>query len=205
MLLCYVFKIDATDIHLLYKSLVILPQDKQDIASLVEDVSTAKSAEPNVLSEKPAEKKTETRESISPIEEKDALPAAAAPVSIAEEAKAIYKTESHTFALFTSEANKSKYLAEGSNFAKAIGALKLTQLTKYITSDPTFIETLSSYECIWCMGIDLNSEKKILAQKHQNILISPDIESLATVDEKKRMFSALKAFVTPNMDLFSKI
>jgi hypothetical protein len=205
MLLCSVFKLDATDIHLLYKSLVVLPQDKQDQAPSVEDISKAKPAESNVLSVKREEKKIETPESTSPVEEKNTPATTVAPVTIAEEAKATYRIESHPFVLFTSEANKNKYLAEDSNFAKAIGALKITQLTKYITSDPTVLESLSSYECIWCMGIDLNSEKKILAQKHQNILISPDIESLATVDEKKRMFSALKAFVTPNMDLFSKI
>jgi|GEM_PF-473965 len=205
MLLCRVFKLDATDIQLLYKSLVVLPQDKQDIAPSVEDISKAKSAEPNVLSEKPVEKKTETPESTSPVEEKDTPATAVAPVSIAEEEKATYRIESHPFVLFTSEANKSKYLAEDSNFAKAIGALKITQLAKYITSDPAVLETLASYECIWCMGIDLNTEKQILALKHNNILISPDIESLATVEEKKSMFSALKEFAHFNMDLFSKI
>ncbi|MFT4996353.1 MAG: hypothetical protein ACI9BJ_000851, partial [Flavobacteriales bacterium] len=67
------------------------------------------------------------------------------------------------------------------------------------------LETLVSYECIWCMGIDLNTEKQILALKHKNILISPDIENLATVEEKKQMFSALKEFAILNMDLFTKI
>jgi hypothetical protein len=205
MLLCSVFKLDATDIHLLYKSLVVLPQDKKEFIPKTEETSIDKPTEQDAVSEKPVEKKIESQESISPVEEKDTPAAAVASESIAEEAKATYRLESNPFLLFTSEANKSKYLVEGSNFAKAIGALKITQLTKYITSDPTVLESLSSYECIWCIGIDLNSEKKILAQKHQNILISPDIESLATVDEKKRMFSALKTFVTPNMDLFSKI
>jgi len=55
------------------------------------------------------------------------------------------------------------------------------------------------------MGIDLNTEKQILALKHKNILISPDIENLATVAEKKQMFSALKEFAILNMDLFTKI
>ena len=55
------------------------------------------------------------------------------------------------------------------------------------------------------MGIDLNTEKQILALKHKNILISPDIENLATVEEKKQMFSALKEFAILNMGLFTKI
>lgn len=203
MLLCYVFKLNATDIHLLYKSLVVLPQDKQEEISPVEETSKAKSDEPDALSQKLVEKEIETPESTSQIEETNTLETT--PINIAQESKGTYKVESQPFVLFTSETNKSKYLAEGSNFSKAINALKITQLAKYITSDSSVLKTLSSYDCIWCMGIDLSTEKKILALQHNNILISPDIESLATVDEKKRMFSALKEFIIPNIGLFAKI
>jgi hypothetical protein len=194
-----VFQLDATDIHLLYKSLVVLPQDKYDETHPVEETSKAKSAELDSLSQKLVEKEIETPVSISQVEETNT------PINIAQEPKGTYKVESQPFILFTSEANKNKYLAEGSNFAKAISALKITQLAKFITSDHAVLETLASYECIWCMGIDLNTEKKILALKHKNILISPDIENLATVEEKKQMFSALKEFAILNVGLFTEI
>jgi len=203
MLLCYVFQLDNTDIHLLYKSLVVLPQDKYDDIPPVEETSKAKSAEPDSLSQKLVGKEIETPKSISKIEETNTQETT--PISIAQEPNGTYKVESQPFVLFTSEVNKNKYLAEGSNFTKAISALKITQLAKYITSDHAVLETLVSYECIWCMGIDLNTEKQILALKHKNILISPDIENLATVEEKKRMFSALKEFANLNMGLFTKI
>jgi len=198
-----VFKLDATDIHLLYKSLVVLPQDKQDEISPVEETSKAKSDEPDALTQKLVGKEIETPKRISKIEETNTQETT--PTSIAQEPKGTYKVESQPFVLFTSETNKSKYLAEDSNFSKAINALKITQLAKYITSDSSVLKTLSSYDCIWCMGIDLSTEKKILALQHNNILISPDIESLATVNEKKRMFSALKEFIIPNIGLFAKI
>jgi hypothetical protein len=194
-----VFQLDDTDIHLLYKSLVVLPQDKHDETPTVEETSKAKSAESDSLSQKLVGKEIETPVSTSQVEETNT------PISIAQEPNGTYKVESQPFVLFTSEVNKNKYLAEGSNFTKAIGALKIAQLAKYITSDHAVLDTLVSYECIWCMGIDLNTEKQILALKHKNILISPDIENLATVEEKKRMFSALKEFAILNMGLFTKI
>ena len=203
MLLCYVFQLDNTDIHLLYKSLVVLPQDKYDDIPPVEETSKAKSAEPDSLSRKLVGEEIETPKRISIIEETNTQETT--PISIAQEPNGTYKIESRPFVLFTSEVNKNKYLAEGSNFTKAIGALKIAQLAKYITSDHALLENLSSYECIWCMGIDLNTEKQILALKHKNILISPDKENLATVEEKKQMFSALKEFAILNMGLFTKI
>ena len=203
MLLCYVFQLNDIDIHLLYKSLVVLPQDKYDDIPPVEETSKVKSAEPDSLSQKLAGKEIETQKSISKIEETNTQENTL--ISLAQESNGRYKVESQPFVLFTSEINKNKFLAEGSNFTKAIGALKIAQLAKHITSDHTVLETLVSYECIWCMGIDLNTEKQILALKHKNILISPDIENLATVEEKKQMFSALKEFANLNMDLFTKI
>ena len=199
------FRLYATDIPLLYKSLVVLPQDKQDLTSITKEISIDKSTEQEVLPENTAEQKIETQENISPVKKQDTQTPAVIPVSIAQEPKGSYETKLHPFALFTSETNKSKYIAEGSNFGKAAGALNITQLAKYITTDTAVLETLTSYECIWCMGIDLSTEKKILGLKHKNILISPDIESLTTVEEKKSMFSALKEFANFNMALFSKM
>lgn len=201
LLLCCVLEIDALDIDLLYKSLVLLPQDKVDQNA---------TADTELAVENPTNKKAEPTQTLTPDTKKPATARAAesnntVPENQANEAKGTYKVEKRPFALYTTASNKAKYLATDSNFMKAANALKITQVVNHITTKVQSTAELKNYDCVWCMGIDLNVEKEILALKHPNLLISPDIENLTSVDEKKSMFSALKEFANSNLELFSKI
>jgi len=179
------------DISLLFSSLVILPQDKE---VMVEEKSEA--AQPQA-SQTPAEEKEPTIE----IKTKETL---AKDAYVLEEPVSVYKKETHPFAIFLPAALKETYLADQSKFLKILDALAVPQLKRYVQTDIS-VEKASSFDCVWCIGLDIKSEKDLRALNHKNILFSPDIEKLISVEEKKDMYAPLKIFVNSNEQQFSQI
>jgi hypothetical protein len=67
------------------------------------------------------------------------------------------------------------------------------------------LEKANQYTCIWCIGLDIKLEKEAKQTAHENLLCSPDLNSLKTTEEKKAMFMPLKDFISLNFDLISKL
>ena len=179
------------DISLLFSSLVILPQDKEAVSEEKSETAQVEVSQTLVEEKEPLVEST-TKET----------PAKDAPA--VEEPAPVYKKETHPFTLFLPAALRETYLADQSKFLKILDALAIPQLKKYIQTDLSE-ENVTSFDCVWCIGLDIKSEKDLRALNHKNILFSPDIEQLKTVEEKKEMYAPLKMFVNSNEQLFSHI
>ena len=168
---------EQAGIDLLFKSLVILPEDKAI-------VTTSKTASKDLENSPSSKEDTETK-------------------TIVEEPKASY--EKKPFAIFISQHLKDEYLKPESNFLKTIAALKTPQLAQHLSTERISNETHQRYHCIWTIGLDIESEKELISTNHPNLLCSPDLDQLKSNEEKKAMFLPLKKFIGANMELVSKL
>jgi hypothetical protein len=188
-------KTEPLEISLLFKSLVLLPEDKA-VKLTPDNTETKKEAVVDTLntsaSETPAIKEPTAPEKI-----KEETP------SVVKEPKASYVKK--PIILLTTPELKEAYLKAESNFMKTIGALKAPQLSKYLDTDYTLLENANQYTCIWCIGLDIKTEKEARSTAHSNLLCSPDLNSLKTTEDKKAMFMPLKEFINLNLDLIHKL
>lgn len=123
--------------------------------------------------------------------------------TIANEPATTYEIETHPFIIVTHTTLKEDYLKAESPFIKIITALNIPQAAKYLSTE---IRTqTNSYDCIWCIGLDIETEKTLIEMKHNNILFSPDILSLQSNEQKKAMYTPLKKFISSNSDLISQL
>jgi hypothetical protein len=166
---------DHIDVGLLFKSVVILPQD-----------STEKT--PKILVEKELGEPQSYKEKKSINE-------------ISEPQKTLSKPY-QLCAIFTTKELKKNYTANGSSFQKILEALKISSAKKHLITDIN-LDELKEYKCVWCVGLSHDMETKILKIKHPNLLLSPNILDLKTKEEKMAMYNPLKEFVTQNINLFS--
>jgi hypothetical protein len=86
-----------------------------------------------------------------------------------------------------------------------LDALNAQQLAKYLSTDQAILKNLNQYTCFWAIGLDIKIEKEALSMGHQNLLCSPDFNSLKTTEEKKAMFLPLREFLVANLELISKL
>lgn len=189
-------KTEPIEISLLFKSLVLLPEDKAvtltsnitetKVDPVLDKTKTTKS-ETTVTPEPEATEKTETSKANNTVEEP------------------IASYNKIPLTILTTPALKEAYLEVGSNFLKTIDALKAPQLSNHLNTDYTLLEKTTQYTCIWCIGLDLEREKEARNTAHTNLLFSPDLNSLKTTEEKKAMFMPLKDFISLNFDLISKL
>jgi hypothetical protein len=172
-----VFEPDYKDISLLFKKLVILPKDQEAEKEAPQaEISEIKAAE-NVES---LEEPQETYLAQSPLEK-------------------------HPFVIFTSAELKDLLKAQSSNFSKTISALGYHNCVKYIISEKSNLSDLLDYNCVWTIGLSPKLEQEILAIKHPNILLSPNMEALDTKEEKTAMWVSLKKFASLNSGLLSNL
>ncbi|MFT4826923.1 MAG: hypothetical protein ACI96L_000202 [Paracoccaceae bacterium] len=189
-------EIEPSEISLLFKSLVVLPEDKAAKPS-------PKNSETKLNLVLNAPKATElgTPTATQPkATEKTEAPEA---TNIAEEPKAAFAKKRIT--ILTTPKLKEAYLEAGSNFLKTLDALKVPQLSAHLNTDNTLLEKADQYICIWCIGLDIKFEKEAKHTAHENLLYSPDLNSLKTTEEKKAMFIPLKNFITLNFELISSL
>lgn len=179
------------DIQLLFHSLVVLPQDKVEKKAEPVLLTTAQEDAP---SKNTVDAEQPTNETTRDTTTKD----------IAEEPKATY-SKTIPFAILVPQELKQHYLAEGSAFLKIIDALAIPQVTQHLYTDYTILQNADKYTCLWCIALDIKTEKTALSLDHKNLLTSPDILSLKTNEEKKAMYIPLKAFISSNMELISKL
>lgn len=189
MLICYVNELELSDIALLYKNVVILPQDRVANANATRTNSTKEQAitESKKTSD---DKATESIEASKPLE-----PALKKPNDLII----------HPFAIITSAALKDQYLEANSSFHKIIQALNIPQVTKHIQLEENVISSNCNYTCIWAIGASTHIEQYLKSLKHENLLISPDLLNLTTNEQKKAMYIPLKNFIDRNVVLLSKI
>jgi hypothetical protein len=189
-------EIEPSEISLLFKSLVVLPEDK---------------------AAKPSPKNSETK--VNPVlnvpkTTELGTPSATQPPTIAKaeapEGTNVTEKPKVTFTkkritILTTPELKEAYLKTGSNFLKTLDALKAPQLSEHLNTDHTLLERAHQYMCIWCIGLDIKSEKEAKQTAHENLLCSPDLNSLKTTEEKKAMYIPLKNFVALNSELVSSL
>ena len=168
---------DQEDIGLLFKSVVILPQD-----------SSKKEQKSGV------EKKIDEAESYNDKSSKS---------EVSEPLKTL-STPNQSCVILTTLELKENFMSNGSSFQKIIEALGISPAKKYLTTDLS-LEKLKDYKCVWCLGLPHDMEAKILKIKHPNLLLSPSILDLKTKEEKMAMYSPLKEFVSKNITLFSSV
>jgi len=200
-LLCSVNLLPEEDISLLFKTLVVLPQDKpaKNTVSKLE-----KENRPNqtpVTSED--SKPTEIAKSDSPTEETKTLEDSTTPENLVEEPKTKYNTKT-PFVILLPTNLKEAYLQPESPFIKILAALKISGAQANIATDTSVLQKADNYLCIWCIGLDIQQEKTALGLSHPNLLTSPDILSLKSNEEKKAMYAPLKAFINSNMETISQ-
>lgn len=188
-LLCGVHILPDEDISLLFSTLVVLPQDK--------------------AKEEPTEQETTATTAAESTKEVESTPATAETPAIvdtpilAEEPKPTYE-KVEAFAILTAPKLKESYEVANSPFIKILTALGIPQSINVLTTESNILDNAENYKCLWCIGLDIQTEKKALGLKHPNLLTSPDVLSLTTNEEKKAMYTPLKAFVATNMELISK-
>lgn len=188
-MLCGVHILPDEDISLLFSTLVVLPQDK--------------------AKEEPTEPETAAATTTEDTKEAESTPAAAETPAIvdtptlAEEPKPTYE-KVEAFAILTAPKLKDSYEAANSPFIKILTALGIPQSISVLTTDSNILDNANNYKCLWCIGLDIQTEKKALGLKHPNLLTSPDVLGLTTNEEKKAMYVPLKAFIATNMELISK-
>ncbi len=175
------FEPNSDDISLLYKRLVILPQDRQEAQVQVDKPATE--PEP-VQAEDPGEQFNE------PQKEQKIEPNI---------------VEKHPFIIIASDNIKDELKQANSNFSKTIGALSYPNCSKYIIGENDVPNSIDQYDCIWTIGLSPTKEQELLSQKHSNILFSPNMEALKSKEEKMAMWTSLKKFASLNSGILSKL
>ena len=176
---------NSDDIALLFDKLVILPSDRNDEidvkntdSKLGESTPTAEPTSTPTPVESPA--KTVVSEPVKPI-------------------------VSHPFVIVTNTSLKEILSQDSSNFKKIINSLKIGNAAKYLQPINSLDLQAADYDCIWCIGLGPEEEATVKSLKHSNVLFSPNMETLATKEEKLAMFNPLKDFVSSNMGLLSQL
>lgn len=191
-MLCRVNLLPDDDISLLFTSLVVLPQDQltkePETKSVTTHLDTAET------------EKSESNDASEPHADSDKTTSDI----VVQEAKAAYHTI-QPFVILTSQNLKDSYMVADSAFQKILAALNIPQAAKHLSTDLSILEKTDNYTCVWCIGLGIKTEKEILGLGHSNLLLSPDILSLNTTEEKKAMYIPLKAFVSANMELIVKL
>lgn len=183
------------DISLLFKSLVVLPQDKTTSENTdTEPPQTEKTSDSAMKKETKEPQNTTSTTAEKQDTEKN---------SKAEEPKPAY-TKVEPFAILTAPHLKASYEAADSPFLKILNALGIPEAISNLSTDNKLLENANNYKCLWCIGLDIQTEKKALSLNHENLLTSPDVLSLKTNEEKKAMYAPLKEFISSNMELISK-
>lgn len=181
------------DISLLFNSLVVLPKDRLSVETETTSTTThLGAAEPK--------KREQPNDSIQSQEDSDEVLSDI----VAQESKAEYNAV-QPFVIVTSQNLKDSYMAADSAFRKILAALNVPNAANHLSADLSILKETDNYTCVWCIGLDIKTEKEILGLDHSNLLVSPDILSLNTTEEKKAMYMPLKAFVSANMDLIVKL
>ncbi len=176
-LLCSVNQLDQTDISLLFKSLVVLPVDRSESQKLPITVAPEKSTN------------TKVEDSLS---------------NSVSEPDTKYVVKKHPFVILIKGDLKEQYLQTGSSFFKITSALNIPQASKYLKAFENTTD-IHMYKCVWCIHLNLAEEKSIRSMAHDNLIISPDILTLKTSEEKKQMYSPLKNFISSNLESISQI
>ncbi|MDC0579788.1 hypothetical protein OAP11_03395 [Bacteroidia bacterium] len=161
--------LDPIDIELLFKTLVVLPQ------------------------ETPKKVKELKEESLN------VYPKISSSVVNPKEPKSTYN-HSIPFVLITSPELKALYVQKESSFIKILEALSVPHIINSMITDPSIIKEVSTYSCVWCIGLSPELEDEIRKTNHPNLLISPDIITLSTKEEKIAMYTPLKKFIANNQD-----
>ena len=108
------------------------------------------------------------------------------------------------FALLLDVESSSAHLAPNSSLTKILKKHDLLKLLDYTVLTSQTINP-THYKCLWCIGLDANTEADIKVTQHKNVLFSPNIESLTTKDEKLQMYAPFQEFVHRNKELFSQL
>ena len=169
--------LDHIDIELLFKSVVILPQDsskKEQKAGVEKELN-----EPRSYNDKSS-------------------------TSEVSEPQNTLSTPTQSCAILTTKELIDNFTAEGSSFQKILEALSISPAKKHLTTNVN-LDKLKEYKCVWCLGLPHEMEAKILKIKHPNLLLSPNILDLKTKEEKMAMYTPLKEFVSKNIDLFTSV
>ena len=166
---------DHIDIELLFKSVVILPQD-----------STKKEQKLGVEKELDEPQSYNDKSSTSEV----------------SEPQNTLSTLTQSCTILTTKELVENFIAEGSSFQKILEALNISTAKKHLTTD-VGLDKLKEYKCVWCLGLPHDMEAKILKINHPNLILSPNILDLKTKEEKMAMYTPLKEFVSKNNDLFT--
>ncbi|MCH1472769.1 MAG: hypothetical protein L7V85_02545 [Bacteroidia bacterium] len=166
---------DQTDVELLFKSIVVLPQDSSKKTALTDH---------EIKQKKPKEYEAKTT------------------ITKADEPQTTTKKPSKITVILTTPKLKEDYMVDGSSFLKILDALKINSAKKLLDTEIT-IDDLINYTCVWCVGLPPEVESKILKIDHPNILLSPDILNLKTKEEKMAMYNPLKEFIAKNKEQFT--
>jgi hypothetical protein len=190
-------ELDLSDVALLFKSLVVLPQDRLEKKAENRAKSNSSPSTDVALPKTPPQKQTNG-------EPEAVLPKEQEPSTVAQEIKGEYDKIS-PFVILTSPQLKEAYLTQDSAFQKIIQALDITQCINYMSTNISILDTPAKYACVWCIGLDKAAEEKAKNAKHPNLIVSPDIMSLSNNEDKKQMYLPLKAFITSNIDTISQL
>ncbi|MBT8326161.1 MAG: hypothetical protein KJP21_00475 [Bacteroidia bacterium] len=186
------FKLNSDDIALLYDKLVILPSDKNEETESKNEKAQSESEIPiTEITTQNQEDKEQPQSSKVNLEE--------------DNSEKPQKEIIHPFIVLTTSSIKDNLTDEASNFRKIIQALKIGHVIKYIQSVESIDLSVQKYKCIWCIGLPVDAESKLKAMQYENILFSPNMETLKNKEEKIAMFSPLKDFASTNMGLLSKL
>lgn len=167
--------LDQTDVELLFKSIVVLPQDSSRKTAQTDHEAKQK---------KPKEYKAKTTK--TKVDEPEITTTKPPKITI----------------ILTTPKLKEDYMVDGSSFLKILDALKISSAKKLLDTEIT-IDDLINYSCVWCIGLPPEVESKILKTNHPNILLSPDILNLKTKEEKMAMYNPLKEFIAKNKEQFA--
>lgn len=165
------------DTDLLFKQLVILPENKEK--------------------EKVATKLEPTKQ------DKDVKKLETTTTKISEATTDLRPTIK--FAVFINEQARLQLLAPTSNFRKILQSKQLENLIKFVQTNFELSSDLLYTECIWTIGLTPQQEQAILDIKHPNILLSPNVETLVSKEEKLAMFEPFSQFVSSNFRLLSNL
>lgn len=176
MFICCVKQLDSDDISMLFKNIVVLPSYKSQ--------------------PRESEEKSKITQDLESFENQQSQ-------SIAKETKADYNID--TLVILLPKDLHITYKKGDSAFMRIITSLGLKKIAKYITHEIPKKEIFLQKNCVWAIGWDISTEKKLINFGHVNLLVSPEISKLSSKEEKLAMFLPLKKFVSDNIEHFSKL
>ena len=169
--------LDTDDISILFKNLVLLPEDKHDLQNNIGKANVRSYESSSELSEKTT--------------------------ALTNESKPVYKAE--PIKILIPKNLHDAYLKDGSAFMKILTSMKLKKLVNHITHEVPDKENLLKNDCVWAIGWDISTEKKIISSDHPNLLVSQEILKLSIKEDKLAMFLPLKEFINKNTETISKL